>query len=150
MPERYDRLRIHYVSSKGNTRACIEINGCSLIGLLSFRENRIKDLDDEAPAGSYHFLPPDVLYEGFMRTETENCFEKQNGIPLVTCSDCGEIHCWSVAAVVQRAGDCVFWTLRHNHRGWNYGLRFCFEKNIYDAEINGLRSHVISCKMNNK
>lgn len=141
MSERYDQLKIHYVSYKGQTKANIVINGCNLIGLLSFIEARIKAEDDEAPVGSYRFLPPEVLYEGLVRTETEDRFEKRNDAPLTECANCGEIHCWSVFTIVERGENSVIWTLRHNHRDWDYGLKLRFDRIAYDAEMNGLRHH---------
>ncbi|MDO5445110.1 MAG: hypothetical protein Q4F31_05760 [Eubacteriales bacterium] len=142
MSERYDQLKFHFVTSKGNRRVPIEINGCGLIGLLSFTETRIKEPDDEAPTGSYYYLDPNTLYENLTRAEVEGTYEKEVGAPLVCCKECGEIHCWSVYAVVERTGNSVVWTLRHNHRNWDYGLQFCFERKQYDSQIRYFKCHI--------
>ena len=142
MPERYDRLKFRFVTSNGKRKVPIVINGCDLIGLLSFTETRIKEQSDEASAGSYYYLDPTTLYENLIKSEVEGTYEKVSGAPLVCCKECRDIHCWSVYAVVERTENSVVWTLRHNHRNWDYGLRFCFEKTLYDSEISLLKYHV--------
>lgn len=135
MSERYDKLKFLFITSKGNRRVPVEINGCGLTGLLSFMETRIKEQDDEAPTGNYRYLDPISLYENLTRAEIEGTYEKEAGAPLVRCKECGEIHCWSVYAVVERDESSVVWTFRHNHRNWDYGMRFRFERKQYDSQI---------------
>lgn len=142
MPERYDQLKFRFITSQGNRRVSIEINGCGLIGLLSFTETRVKEPDDEAPTGNYYYLDPNILYENLSHAEIEGTYENEAGAPLVCCKECGEIHCWSVYATVERDENTVVWTLRHNHRNWDYGLRFCFERKQYDLQISYLKYHV--------
>lgn len=142
MSENFDRLSIHFSTCKGITRASILINRCGLIGLLSFLESRVKAPQDLAPVGSYRYLPPEILYNGLINAEAAGA-ERPSGIPLVTCADCGEIHCWSVSAVVEREENCVIWTLRHNHRDWDYGLEFRFDRKAYDDEITKLKYHIL-------
>lgn len=142
MSGNFDRLSIHFSTRKGITRASIIINGCGLIGLLSFIESRVKEPCDEAPSGSYRYLPPEVLYNGLINAETENTY-KRYGVPLVTCADCGVIFCWSVSAIIESDENCVTWSLRHNHRDWDYDLTLRFDRKAYDDEIAKLKYHIL-------
>lgn len=142
MPEKYDRLSFIFVKNKGNKTAHIRINGCSFIELLSFTETRIKELNDDAHTGNYNYLNPCVLYENLINAQTEGTYERENGAPLVCCKSCGDIYCWSVYALIERNENSVVWTLRHNHRNWDYGLKFCFEREKYDTELRLLRCYL--------
>lgn len=144
MTGRHDCLQIQYVSLKGSSerKAHIKINGCGLISLLSFMETRIKEPDDEALAGNYRYLFLKELYENLVNAETDGTYEKEFGAPLVCCHTCEDVYCWSVYAVVKRDEDSVVWTLRHNHRNWDYGLKFRFDRKAYDYEMYGLKCYI--------
>ena len=117
------------------TVAEVYINGKELISIVRERENKIKDADDLCEPGSYGHLSVDELYRELHETQTG----QYRYAHLLCCNNCGDCFCWSVQAKISVGLKYVTWTLSHNHRDWDYNLKYCFDKMEYMGLLRRLR-----------
>ena len=117
----------------------IYINGIELAEILKPIELSCREPDDECPVGEYGHLSAEFLSKELADASVPGTFAHNYGAYLLCCQDCGDCGCWSVLAHIEICDSCAEWTFSHNHRSWNYGLKYRFANDEYDAALNMLR-----------
>lgn len=117
----------------------IYINGTELVDILRPIEDALKEFGDECESGGYGHLSASELYRELVSAAVPETFDSYYGAHLLCCKSCGECGCWSVLAKVEASEDTVVWTLSHNHRDWDYKLRYIFSRIEYDNAVKGLK-----------
>ncbi len=98
-----------------------------------YKEEEGLDLDVE----DYGHLPAADLY-GELSMATDEIYGSE--VYLFCCRSCGEPGCWSVTCRVAEDEEYVYWyDFEHEHRDWEYHLRYKFEKCQYDESLGKLK-----------
>jgi len=99
----------------------------------------------------YGHLSPYALYYDLTTAASEeeiDSFAHEEGAELYCCADCGESGCWSVAVHIREEEDFVYWyDFEQNHRDWEYGLSFKFDRKQYDQAMAYLKRLISIQKM---
>ena len=122
--------------------AGIFINGKELVDILCPLEEKLKAEDDECAAGNYGHLFAEELYEELTVASISGTFSNDYGASLLCCLDCGDFGCWSVLCHIILSDTEVVWTFTHNHRKWNYDLKFTFKRDEYEKALSSLKGAV--------
>lgn len=118
----------------------IYLNGSEIIEILKKIELQYA-VDEGHPtiAGAYGHLRPSILLRNLKESLVPDSYSQKYGAELLCCLDCGDSGCWSVSVSVQQDEDYVYWkNFRHNHRDWDYGLSFMFERAAYESQLEKL------------
>ena len=119
--------------------AGIYINGNELVDILRPLEEKLKAEDDECDAGDYGHLFAEELYEDLSLASTPGTFSHCYGANLLCCKECGDFSCWSVLCHVDLSDNEAVWTFSHNHRNWDYGLKYVFRRDEYEKALRTLK-----------
>ena len=137
---KYDELDFRQMPLSGEDGgAGIYINGRELVDIIIPIEDHLIGAGDKCAPGEYSHLPADMLYKELSDAAVPGTYAYNDGAYLTCCLICESCSCWSLLAHVKTTEDEVIWTLSHNHRNWDYGVQFCFEKTQYEAALNRLR-----------
>lgn len=80
------------------------------------------------------------LYDDLLSATVKGSFAHDFGVYLFCCGGCGEPGCWSVTCRVKEDDKFVFWfDFKHEHRDWDYNLKYKFEKKAYQTVMNELQ-----------
>ena len=123
----------------------IYINGVELISILKPIEKPFYEAENwkQQKDGGYGHIEPDILYDLLAEALIEGSYSNTGGVEALCCSGCGEFGCWSVEIFVTEDDDYIYWgNFSHNHRDWEYGLSYKFEKSAYNKEMEKLKSFI--------
>ena len=126
----------------------IMINDIELVDIL--RPLEIPFCEQEgAPelAGDYaHCTPRDLYWELTNELFSDDPLEK-NDAELLACAACGFSGCWSPTVQIHADAQNVYWDhFSHNHRDWDYGLSFVFDRAQYRQALKMLERMQVDCR----
>lgn len=115
--------------------AVIEINDKDFIETVK----KIEIKYDKELAGDYSYMKITELFYHLHLTEEGDSYYTNYGTPIVVCEGCGEEGCWSVTVRITTDANYVYWKdFSQNHRDWEYGLSFKFNRKEYENELSKL------------
>lgn len=114
----------------------IYINGTEIVPILKGIEILYASKEGKPHlAGDYGHNTPKHLYSQLTKS--------LDGAELLCCGGCGDSGCWSVLVSIEQDDEYVYWNhFEHNHRDWEYGLSYRFEKQEYEQAMQQLKGFV--------